>query len=234
MLTPYHAPGSFSQRMLWLLEELGADHRITGVRYPKADGSGADPRNPHPHGYTPGLDHGGQIVTETGAITLYLTDLFPGSSIGVAAGQPLRARYLSWLFYQVGLSEPLLYMQGHQMLAQDTAMAGLTVAMMRHIAVTLAAGPYLLGEHFTAVDIPYMSVFESDRPLLDKAAWIAAYLARADRPLLGRHRGRFEVVDHKQPAGLKAVGLQAFDHHSAADDAVVVVYRRLLAVQDGG
>ena len=92
MLTRYHAPGSFSQRMLWLLEELGADYRIATVRYPKPDGSSADLRNPHPHGYTPALDHAGQIVTETGAITLYLTGLFPSSPIVVAAGQPQRER----------------------------------------------------------------------------------------------------------------------------------------------
>ena len=141
MLMRYHAPGSFSQRMLWLLEELGADYLIASVRYPAADGSGADPGNPHPHGYTPALDHDGQIVTETGAITPYLTDLHPGSSVGVAAGQLLRARYLSWLFYQVGLTEPLLYMQGHQMLAQDAAMTQLNAAMLRHIEATLAVGP---------------------------------------------------------------------------------------------
>lgn len=41
------------------------------------------------------------------------------------------------------------------MLASDAAMAGLNVAMRRHIEATLAAGPYLLGERFTAVDILY-------------------------------------------------------------------------------
>jgi glutathione S-transferase len=73
VLILYHAPGSFSSRILWLLEELGADYRIEVVSYPEADGSNADPRNPHPHGYTPALAHQGQVVTETGAIALYLT-----------------------------------------------------------------------------------------------------------------------------------------------------------------
>jgi glutathione S-transferase len=182
MLTLYHAPGSFSMRILWLLEELHADYRIQIVGYPQSDGSGADPRNPHPHGYTPALDHDGHIVTETGAIALYLTDLHPASDIGVAAGQPLRAAYLSWLFYQVGLTEPLVYMKGHRMLDIDAAMAVLDKAMMRHIEATLASGPYLLGPRFTAVDLLTMSLFEQARPLLGNAAWIDAYLARADRP----------------------------------------------------
>ena len=118
MLTVYHAPGSFSSRVLWLLEELGADYHIERVRYPQPDGSQADPRNPHPHGYTPVLVHDGQLVTETGAIALYLTDLFPQSPVGVPVGHPLRARYLTWLFYQVGLTEPLVYMKARQLLAQ--------------------------------------------------------------------------------------------------------------------
>ncbi|MDB5870310.1 MAG: glutathione S-transferase [Polaromonas sp.] len=182
MLTLYHAPRSFSSRIIWLLEELGADYQIEIVGYPQADGSGADPRNPHPHGYTPALAHAGQVVSETGAIALYLTDLFPQAEVGVPAGHPLRARYLTWLFYQVGLTEPLVYMKGKQLLAQDAAMSHLNEAMMRHIEDTLAEGPYILGERFTAVDILYMSLFEQARPLLGTSAVLDAYLARADRP----------------------------------------------------
>jgi len=152
------------------------------VSYPKADGSNADPRNPHPHGYTPALVHDGQAVTETGAIALYLTDLFQQSEVGVAVGHPLRARYLTWLFYQVGLTEPLVYMKGNLMLAQDALMSRLDRDMMRHIEATLAAGPYILGERFTAVDILYMSLFEQARTLLGTSAVLDAYLARADRP----------------------------------------------------
>lgn len=181
MLTLYHAPGSFSSRILWLLEELGADYEIEVVSYPKADGSGADPRNPHPHGYTPALDHDGHIVTETGAIALYLTDLFPQSPVGVPIGDPLRARYITWLFYQVGLTEPLVYMKAHGMLAQDAAMAWLNGAMMKHIEETLSTSPYLLGERFTAVDVLYMSLFEHARAVLGESAVIDGYLARADR-----------------------------------------------------
>jgi glutathione S-transferase len=182
VLILYHAPGSFSSRILWLLEELGADYRIEVVSYPEADGSNADPRNPHPHGYTPALAHQGQVVTETGAIALYLTDLFPHAEVGVPVGHPLRARYLTWLFYQVGLTEPLVYMKGKKLLAQDAAMSHLNDAMMQHIHTTLAAGPYILGERFTAVDILYMSLFEQARPLLGPSVVLDAYLARADRP----------------------------------------------------
>lgn len=182
MLTLYHSPGSFSSRILWLLEELGADYEIVEVSYPKPDGTNADPRNPHPHGYTPALDDDGHVVTETGAIALYLTDRFPQSTVGVPVGHPLRARYVTWLFYQVGLTEPLVYMKGTKVLAQDAAMSRLDAAMMSHIEATLAAGPYILGDRFTAVDILYMNLFEHARPLLGPSPALDAYLARADRP----------------------------------------------------
>ena len=182
MLTLYHSPGSNSNRILWLLEELGADREIVVVKYPRADGSEADPRNPHPHGFTPALEHDGHLVSETAAIALYLTDLYPDAEVGVPVGHALRGAYLTWLFYQVGLTEPLVYMKGQGQLTQDRAMGGLNESMMRHIRHTLQRGPYVLGERFTAADILFMSLFEMARPLLGACPVIDAYLALADRP----------------------------------------------------
>ena len=182
MLKVYHAPGSSSARILWLLEELGADHEVVVVKYPRDDGSEADPRNPHPHGFTPALENDGALVSETAAIALYLTDLHPDAEVGVPVGHALRGAYLTWLFYQVGLTEPLIYMKGHGQLAQDPSMSGLNESMMRHIKHTLQNGPYLLGQRFTAADILFMSLFELARPLLGDCPVIDAYLARADRP----------------------------------------------------
>jgi glutathione S-transferase len=183
MLTLFHAPASPSSRVVWLLEEFHAAYRLQIVSYPKDDGSNTDPGNPHPHGFTPALEHDGALVTETGAITLYLTDLFPRSSVGIPLGDPLRARYVTWLFYQVGLTEPLVYMKGTKVLEADAAMSRLYEAMMSHIEQTLAKGPYILGERFTAVDILYMSLFERARGLLGKRDALDAYIARGlDRP----------------------------------------------------
>jgi glutathione S-transferase len=183
MLTLFHAPASPSSRMVWLLEELRAEYKLETVTFPRPDGSNRDPRNPHPHGYAPALVHDGVLVTETGAITLYLTDLFPHSPIAIPTSAPLRAHYITWLFYQVGLAEPLIYMKGTQVLETDTAMTHLYDAMIGNLENALAKSPYLLGERFTAVDILYMSLFEQARALLGKREWIDSYIARGhDRP----------------------------------------------------
>jgi glutathione S-transferase len=178
MLTLFHAPLSPSSRIIWLLEELHAEYRLEIVNFPNHDGSNADPKNPHPHGYTPALVHDGAVITETGAITLYLTDLHPNSTIGVPLRDPLRARYVTWLFYQVGLTEPLFYMKGTGVLCRDLAMSRLYESMMRNIEETLTHGPFVLGDRFTAVDILYMSLFELSGALLGKCAWIEAYCGR--------------------------------------------------------
>jgi glutathione S-transferase len=190
MLTLYHSPGELSSRMVWLLEELQADYELVITPFPKADGSGADPRNPHPHGYTPALMHDGHLVTETGAIALYLTDLFPQSEVGVPVGHPLRGAYVSWLFYQVGMTEPLVNMKAAKLLEHFAPYARLNDAMMEHISHTLAAQPYILGERFTAVDILYMDLFRRVRPLLGASEVIDAYLARANRPARQRAQRR--------------------------------------------
>jgi glutathione S-transferase len=183
MLTLFHAPASPSSRMVWLLEELQADYRLALVNDRANDESITDLKNPHPHGYAPALVHDGVLVTESGAITLYLTDLFPHSSIGVPIGDPLRAHYVTWLFYQVGLAEPLFYMKGTKALETDPAMSRLFQSMMRHLEKNLSKGPYLLGERFTAADILYISLFEQAGELLGKRDWIEAYIARGlDRP----------------------------------------------------
>lgn len=182
MLKLYHSPGSHSTRILWLLEELGADCEVVAVKYPRNDGSEADPRNPHPHGFTPALEHDGNLVSETAAIALYLTDLYPNSEVGVPVGHALRGAYITWLFYQVGLTEPLVYMKGRGLLENDPDMLGLNGSMMQHIKHTLQRGPYLLGERFTAADVLFMSLFEMARPLFGTCPVIDAYLALADRP----------------------------------------------------
>src|ERR1700760_2363209 len=125
MLTLFHAPLSPSSRIIWLLEELHAEYRLGIGKFP---------------------NHDGAVITETGAITLYLTDLHPNSTIGVPLRDPLRARYVTWLFYQVGLTEPLFYMKGTGVLCRDLAMSRLYESMMRNIEETLTHGPFVLGD----------------------------------------------------------------------------------------
>ena len=64
MLTFYHAPHSRSGRIMWLLEEIGADYGTRYVDIVYGDGSGRrDPDNVHPDGKVPALVHDGALLT---------------------------------------------------------------------------------------------------------------------------------------------------------------------------
>ena len=97
MLTLYHAPKSRSSRIVTLLMVLDAmsevDIRLTDI--PRQDGSGArDPNNPHPEGKVPLLvSEDGEMIRESNAIMLYLTDRFP-SDLAPTVGAAGRGAYL--------------------------------------------------------------------------------------------------------------------------------------------
>lgn len=99
MLTLFHSLQSRSSRMIWLLEELGADYELRYVDIPRMDGSGRPaPANPHPDKKVPALAHDGALVTESAAICLYLTDLHPEAGVAGTAFEEQRivGRRTSW------------------------------------------------------------------------------------------------------------------------------------------
>jgi len=157
MLTLYHAPRSRSFRMLWLLEELGVPYTKKVVSIRRRDGSGAEEpgyRKIHPHGKVPAIVHDGVPVFETPAIALYLTDAFPRAGLGPTVGDKLRGPYLSWLAYSTGVLEPALLEKAltlpHQV---GTFGWGPPAEVEGLLADMLTAGPYLLGEMFSAADV---------------------------------------------------------------------------------
>lgn len=192
MLTLVHAIRSRSFRILLLLEELGADYDIRRVDIRRADGSGGrDPDNPHPHGQVPALLHDGTLVTESTAIALYLTDLFPGCEMGRDIGTPERGAYLSWLSYYAGVIEPAAIIHMNGWTAGNADAARLYKEMCDHVIATLETRPYLLGERPCAVDVILSSSLMWMRALLPDSAAVDAYVGRmAGRPAVARAQAK--------------------------------------------
>lgn len=188
MLTLYHAPRSRSSRILWLLEELGADCEIVYVDIPRMGGSGApDPRNPHPDKKVPALVHDGVLITESMAVTLHLTDLSPQAGLGPAIGDPRRGAYLTWLFYYAGVIEPVLHFEFAGLADNPTLYRTFRgrAELNRRIEDALRAGPYILGETFSAVDVIIASLGHWFRQSLPEGELVDAYLERCrQRPAL--------------------------------------------------
>ena len=186
MLTLYHAPRSRSSRMIWLLEELGADYHIEYVdivrSFPAPSGA-PDPLNPHPLKQVPALLVDGVVLVESVIQVLYLTDRYEGLAPTVSDAK--RAEYLGWLGFYNGVLEQVIApkFRGEMTPVQADAYAELD----RRWRAALDEGPYLMGNHFTAVDILFGSLLQFYRTVMPEYPVYDQYLARiSSRPALAR------------------------------------------------
>ncbi|MDP3657191.1 MAG: glutathione S-transferase [Brevundimonas sp.] len=110
MITVHHLNDSRSQRVLWLLEELGLPYEVK--RYQRDARTNLAPpalKAIHPLGKSPVLDDGEARLAETGAIVEYLLETHPGSGLRPAAGTEAGRRLTYWLHYAEGSAmTPLL------------------------------------------------------------------------------------------------------------------------------
>jgi glutathione S-transferase len=111
MITVHHLENSRSQRVLWLLEELGLPYEVK--RYERDKKTSLAPPEllqVHPLGKSPVIGDGDITVAETGAIVEYLLDKVTGHSLKPAAGTPEQRRYTYWLHVAEGTAMPPLLM----------------------------------------------------------------------------------------------------------------------------
>ncbi|MFL9922734.1 glutathione S-transferase [Herbaspirillum lusitanum] len=112
MITVHHLNNSRSQRVLWLLEELGLEYEIKFYqRDPKTMLAPKELMLVHPLGKSPVITDGDITVAESGAIVEYLVERYGAGRLQPAAGTPERLRYRYWLHYAEGSAMPLLLLQ---------------------------------------------------------------------------------------------------------------------------
>ena len=180
MLKLYHSPQTRSSRMVWLLEEISVPYKIAYLDIRAEGGAPESYRAIHPLKKVPALEHDGEIVTESAAICLYLSDAFPAAGLGPRAGEAGRGAYLSWLAYYAGVIEPALMVKavGATGFSPLSAAWGDPDLMIKRLEDALGAGPYVLGERFTTVDVLIGSTFQWAGRLLPKTDAVEAYKAR--------------------------------------------------------
>ena len=111
MIVVHHLNNSRSQRVLWLLEELGLEYEIQRYeRDAKTMLAPAALKAIHPLGKSPVLTDQGLTLAESGAIVEYLVETYgEGHSLAPLRGSPAYLRYRYWLHYAEGsLMSPLL------------------------------------------------------------------------------------------------------------------------------
>ena len=112
MITVHHLNNSRSQRILWLLEELGLDYEIKRYqRNPQTMLAPPELRAVHPLGKSPVIVEGDMVLAESGAIIETLADRYGGGKLAPAPGSPERVRYLYWLHFAEGTAQPPLLLK---------------------------------------------------------------------------------------------------------------------------
>ena len=103
MLTVHHLNNSRSQRILWLLEELGLDYEIKCYQR-NAETNLAPPEltRVHPLGKSPVITDGDRTIAESGAIVDYLVRRHGNGRLAPRPGTELHEQYLQWLHYAEG------------------------------------------------------------------------------------------------------------------------------------
>ncbi|GAA3548257.1 glutathione S-transferase [Zobellella aerophila] len=110
MITVHHLDNSRSQRVLWMLEELGLPYEI--ILYQRDADTQLAPaslKRVHPLGKAPVLTDGAITMAESGAIIDYLAQHYGRETLLPAVGTPAYREYVYWLHYAEGsLMPPLL------------------------------------------------------------------------------------------------------------------------------
>ncbi len=151
----YHAPRTRASGVLTLLEELDVPYELRVLNFQLAEQRRPEYLGVNPLGKVPAIVHNGALVTELGAIFIYLADAFPQKALAPPIGDPLRGPYLRYLVFYGSAFEPAVT---DRSLKRDPAPAsrsayGYFDGVVALINAQLAQGPYLFGERFTAADI---------------------------------------------------------------------------------
>jgi glutathione S-transferase len=203
MNTLFYYPSNASMAPHILLEEIGQPFELRIVDRTHDEHKSADYLKLNPNGLIPVLVDGDFVLYETAAICLHLADTHPASALAPALGTPQRAHFYQWLTWLTNTLQAALIVYFYperwveagnaegvrQVAAQAEAkIAGLLDQLEAQLAAS--GGPWLLGEHYTALDPYALMLCRWTRGFHRPArTWprLGAYLARMlERPAVVR------------------------------------------------
>ena len=112
MIVVHHLNNSRSQRILWLLEELGLDYEV--IKHQRDPATNLAPPGllaVHPLGKSPVIIDGDLTLAESGAIMDYLLERHGGGRLVPTSGTPAWVRYRYWMHYAEGAAMPNLLLR---------------------------------------------------------------------------------------------------------------------------
>jgi glutathione S-transferase len=159
MIIVHHLENSRSQRVLWLLEELGFPYEVKRYeRHPKTMRAPPELKRVHPLGKSPAIEDQGRVIAETGAIIEYLVEKAEGR-LGPPANRESVLRYRQFVHYaEASMMPPLfgLLIVNRLGLLGRPARAPILAMLGEHLdwlETELSSRDWFAGDEFTAADI---------------------------------------------------------------------------------
>jgi glutathione S-transferase len=190
MIRVHHLNNSRSQRVLWLLEELGLEYEIVKhQRNPETNLAPDSLKAVHPLGKSPVIEDGEHTVIESGAILEYLVRRHGKGKLAPAPSSPDSVRYLQWMHYAEGSAMlPLmlnLYLRrlGEAAKPLEPRVNSEIENHLGYLDSELGASDYFVGEQLTAADIQLSFVVQIAQRLygLDKFPNLSRFIERAQQ-----------------------------------------------------
>lgn len=188
MLTVYHLTNSRSDRIVWLVEELGVDYQLEHFeRDPETGRAPAALQALHPFARSPLVRDGDLLLSESGAIIETLATKYGAGTLAVAPEEADYPRYLQWLHFAEGSSMFQLVLGmflagdlgGEPHALAPMAQAGLQ-AQFRYINDELSSREFLAADRFTAADLimAYGLILAHNQGRLEDCGHIEDYVTR--------------------------------------------------------
>ncbi|MEQ1709037.1 MAG: glutathione S-transferase [Terricaulis sp.] len=168
MIVVHHLEESRSQRVLWLLEELGLAYDVRRyARDPQTRLAPPELKAIHPLGKSPVLEVGGEVLAESGAIIEYLAETEGLGALAIPPGDRARADYLYWLHFAEGSAMlPILLMLYVSRLGEAGAPLHPRIFSeidnhLSHADAALKDTDTFIADRFTAADIQMSFVLDA-------------------------------------------------------------------------
>lgn len=183
----FWCPNTRASRVVWMLEEAGVayDRVLVDIREPDA---ARDPEfaAASPMGKVPALADGDVRMADSAAICIYVADRYPACRLAPPVDDPRRGAYLYWMLFTPGVMEPVLSerFRGTEPNRFSNGWGDFD-AMVETLHEGLGAGPWLLGDEFSAADVMVGSsvLFMQEFDVMPDSERVQAYAERcAARP----------------------------------------------------
>ena len=174
MIIVYHLSTSRSERIIWLMEELGLEYKLERFR---REPSGAAPdalKAIHALGKAPVIHDGDTVLAESGAIVDYIVHRYGNDRLAMRPDAPEYARYVYWLHFAEGSLMSLMLIAlvlSRVPEASESPVRSRVLARMQQmlsfVDSELGEGPWFAGAQFTAADVMMTFPFTTMRLFLD-------------------------------------------------------------------